>query len=137
MTHQILLPAGWPRPSGYSNGILTSGAQIFVSGQIGWDANGHLAPGDFLAQTRQALQNIVAVLSSGNAGPEHVVRLNWYVTSAEQYRNAGKELGAVYREVMGNHYPVMTAVQVGALIEPEALVEIEATAVVPGTRSVG
>lgn len=131
MTQRILLPTGWPRPSGYSNGIATAGTQIFVAGQIGWDAQGAIVPGDFLAQTRQALQNIVAVLAVGDARPEHVVRLTWYVTSAEQYRRLARELGTVYREVMGNHYPVMTAVQVGALMESEALVEIEATAVVP------
>ena len=131
MTQHTLLPQGWPRPSGYSNGIATTGTQIYVAGQIGWDTSGHIVHGDFLAQTRQALQNIVAVLAAGNARPEHVVRLTWYVTSAEQYRQSATELGAVYREVMGNHYPVMTAVQVGALMEAEALVEIEATAVVP------
>ena len=131
MTQRILLPANWPRPSGYSNGIAVKGTQIFVAGQIGWDATGQIVADDFLSQTRQALLNIVAVLEAGSARPEHVVRLTWYVTSAEQYRAAAKELGAVYRDVMGNHYPVMTAVQVGALIEPRALVEIEATAVVP------
>lgn len=131
MTQRILLPSGWPRPSGYSNGIATAGTQIYVAGQIGWDAAGQIARGDFLAQTRQALQNIVSVLAAGNAGPQHVVRLTWYVTSAQEYRQLAKPLGAVYREVMGNHYPVMTAVQVGALMEPEALVEIEATAVLP------
>jgi enamine deaminase RidA (YjgF/YER057c/UK114 family) len=131
MTQRILLPDGWPRPSGYSNGIAASGTQIFVAGQIGWDANQNLAKGDFLAQSRQALLNIVSVLTAGGAKPEHLVRLTWYVTSAEQYRSAAKELGAIYREVIGKHYPVMTAVQVCALMEPDALVEIEATAVVP------
>lgn len=131
MTQRILLPPDWPRPSGYSNGIATTGTQIYVAGQIGWDGSGRIVRDDFLAQSRQALQNIVAVLAAGNARPEHVVRLTWYVTSAEQYRQSAKELGAVYREVMGNHYPVMTAVQVGALMEPDALVEIEATAVLP------
>ena len=131
MTQHILLPAGWSRPSGYSNGIATAGTQIYVAGQIGWDTSGRMARGDFLAQTRQALQNIVAVLAEANARPEHVVRLTWYVTSAEQYRQSAKELGAVYREVMGHHYPVMTAVQVSALMESDALVENEATAVLP------
>jgi len=134
MTQRILLPPHWPRPSGYSNGIATTGTQIYIAGQIGWDASGHIVRGDFLAQTRQALQNIVAVLAAGNARPEHVVRLTWYVTSAEQYRQSARELGAVYRAVMGDHYPVMTAVQVGALMEPDALVEIEATAVLPEPR---
>lgn len=131
MTQRILLPAGWPRPSGYSNGIAATGTQIFVAGQIGWDTNGRLARDDFIAQTRQALQNVVAVLAAGNARPEHIVRLTWFVTSAEQYRTSAKELGAVYREVIGNHYPAMTAIEVRALMEPDALIEIEATAVVP------
>lgn len=131
MTQHILRPPDWPRPSGYSNGIATTGMQIYVAGQIGQDASGRLARGDFLAQARQALQNIVSVLAAGNARAEHVVRLTWYVTSAEQYRQSTKALGGVYREVMGSHYPVMTAVEVGALIEPDALVEIEATAVLP------
>ena len=131
MTQHILLPTGWSRPSGYSNGIATTGTQIYVAGQIGWDSSGRITRGDFLAQTRQALQNIVAVLAVAHAHPEHVVRLTWYVTSVAQYRQLATALGAVYREVMGNHYPVMTAVQVGALMEPDALVEIEATAVLP------
>ncbi|MEP6766126.1 MAG: RidA family protein [Gemmatimonadaceae bacterium] len=132
MMHRILQPAGWARPSGYSNGIAAQGTQIFVAGQIGWDANRQLAHGDFVAQARQALLNIVAVLAAANAGPQHIVRLTWYVTSADQYRAESIALGAAYREVMGNHYPVMTAVQVVALMEPDAVVEIEATAVVPG-----
>lgn len=104
---------------------------MHVAGQIGWDTTGRIAKGDFVAQARQALQNIIAILAVAHAGPEHVVRLTWYVTSAEQYRAVGKELGVAYREVMGNHYPVMTAVQVAALMEPDAVVEIEATAVLP------
>ena len=131
MSLEILLPEGWPRPSGYSNGIAATGRQIFVAGQIGWDANKHLESGNFVAQARQALLNIVAVLSSGGAKAEHIVRLTWYVTNAEQYRTSGAALGAAYREVMGHHYPVMSAVQVVALMERDALVEIEATAVVP------
>lgn len=131
MNQKILLPEGWPRPSGYSNGIATTGTQIFVAGQIGWDANKKLAPGDFIAQSRQALLNIVAVLQEGGAKPSHIVRLTWYVVSAPQYREAAAELGAVYRDVIGRHYPAMTAVQVVALMEPDALVEIEATAVIP------
>lgn len=134
MTQRTLLPDGWPRPSGYSNGISTSGTLIFVSGQIGWDAAGRLEPDDFMAQSRQALLNIVAVLAAGGARPEHIVRLTWYVTSADAYRQSGAALGAVYREVIGKHFPVMTAVQVVALIERDALVEIEATAVIPDTH---
>ena len=133
MSQHILLPDGWSRPSGYSNGIATTGTQIFVAGQLGWDASQQFERGNFVAQSRQALLNIVAVLTAGGAKPEHLVRLTWYVTSAEEYRASSAALGAAYRDVMGNHYPAMTAVQVGALMEPDALVEIEATAVVPAT----
>jgi enamine deaminase RidA (YjgF/YER057c/UK114 family) len=126
---RLLEPDGWPRPSGYSNGISTSGRVIMVAGQIGWDAERRLAAGDFVAQARQALQNIVAILAEDGAGPEHLVRLTWYVTDREQYLGVAKPLGAVYREVIGKHYPAMTAVQVAGLMEPGALVEIEATAV--------
>lgn len=107
------------------------GTQVFVAGQIGWDTNHQFADGDFVAQAKQALQNVVAVLAEAGAKPEHVVRLTWYVTSAERYRSEGVALGVVYREVMGKHFPTMSAVQVAALIEPAALVEIEATAVIP------
>ena len=131
MIHRVLQPAGWPRPSGYSNGIAATGTQLFVSGQIGWDTERRLARGDFVAQARQALLNVMAVLAEAGAGPEHVVRMTWYVTDAARYRAEAAALGVVYREVMGRNYPAMTAVQVAALIEPEALVEIEVTAVVP------
>ena len=131
MIHRVLQPDGWPRPSGYANGIAASGTQIFVSGQIGWDTEHRLAEGDFIAQTRQALRNVMAVLAEAGAGPEHVVRMTWYVTDAARYRAEAAALGVVYREFMGRNYPAMTAVQVAALIEPEALVEIEVTAVVP------
>jgi enamine deaminase RidA (YjgF/YER057c/UK114 family) len=131
VTHRVLQPDGWPRPSGYSNGIAASGVQIFVAGQIGWDTEHRFAQGDFVAQARQALRNVLEVLAAGGAGPEHVVRMNWYVTDAARYRAEAPALGVVYREVMGKHYPAMTAVQVAALIEPEAMVEIEVTAVVP------
>jgi enamine deaminase RidA (YjgF/YER057c/UK114 family) len=130
MTHRVLQPEGWPRPSGYSNGIAASGTQVFVAGQIGWDAERRMSKGNFVAQARQALLNIVAVLAEAGAKPEHVVRLTWYVTDAARYRAEAIALGTVYREVMGRHYPAMTAVAVAALIEPDALVEIEATAVV-------
>lgn len=129
MSPRLLEPDGWPRPSGYSNGISASGRVIMVAGQIGWDAERRLAVGDFVAQARQALQNIVAILAEDGAGPEHLVRLTWYVTDREQYLAVAKPLGAVYREVIGKHYPAMTAVQVAGLMEPGALVEIEATAV--------
>lgn len=129
--HEILKPSGWPRPSGYSNGIAARGRQIFVAGQIGWNAEGRF-PSDRLAdQVRQALQNICAVLSEADAGPEHIVRLTWFITSREEYLSDLASIGAAYREVMGKHFPVMSVVQVVALIEARAKVEIEATAVVP------
>ncbi len=131
MSPRFLQPDGWPRPSGYANGVSASGRAIFVAGQIGWDTERRLATGDFVEQARQSLQNILAILAEDGAGPEHLVRLTWYVTDRAQYVDAAKPLGAVYREVMGKNYPAMTAVQVAALMEPEALVEIEATAVVP------
>jgi len=131
MTHRILQPGHWPRPSGYANGMAARGTQVFVAGQIGWDTNHQFAPDDFVAQSRQALQNVLTVLAEAGARPEHLVRLTWYVTSAERYRTEGVALGAVYREVMGKHFPAMSAVQVVALMEPAALVEIEATAVIP------
>lgn len=131
MTQRILQPANWPRPSGYANGIAARGTQIFVAGQIGWDVNQQFAGDDFVAQAKQALQNVVVVLAEAGARPEHIVRLTWYVTSAQQYRAEGAALGVAYREIMGKHFPTMSAVQVVALMEPAALVEIEATAVIP------
>ncbi len=129
--HRILQPEGWARPRGYSNGISASGRTISVAGQIGWTAEQRLVPGGLVAQTRQALQNIVAVLAEDGARPEHLVRLTWYVTSRPEYLGAAAEIGAVYREVIGRHFPAMSAVQVVALMEQDAVVEIEATAIVP------
>ncbi len=131
MTARIIQPDGWPRPSGYSNGIAARGTQLFVSGQIGWDLAGRIVPGGFLPQARQALENMLAVLSAGGAGPEHVVRMTWFVTNTAEYRAHGTALGVVYRELMGNHYPAMSTVGVSALVQPSAVVEIEATAVIP------
>ncbi|MFZ9898084.1 MAG: RidA family protein [Gemmatimonadaceae bacterium] len=131
MTLRILHPDGWAAPKGYANGILATGRQLHVAGQIGWDAQQRMVPGGLVPQTRQALENIVAVLASGGARPEHLVRLTWYLTDRAAYLAASKEIGAVYREVIGRHYPAMTAVEVSALMESEALVEIEATAVIP------
>lgn len=125
-----LLPAGWPAPKGYANGIKARGELVFVAGQIGWDTHGRFAPG-FIAQVRKALQNIVAVLATAGAGPEHVVRLTWYVIDMAEYRASLTALGTAYRDVMGRNFPTMTLVEVKSLAEPEALVEIEATAVVP------
>lgn len=127
----LLQPPGWTRPRGYSNGIAASGRQVFVSGMIGWDGQCQFHSDDFAAQTRQALQNVVAVLAEAGALPEHIVRMTWYVTDKREYLAAAKEIGAAYREIIGRHYPAMTAVQVAALIEDRARVEIEVTAVIP------
>jgi enamine deaminase RidA (YjgF/YER057c/UK114 family) len=127
---EVLLPEGWPRPVGYANGIATRGRLVFVAGQIGWDPAGNFADG-LVGQVRQALENVVAVLHAGGAEPKHLVRLTWYVIDREAYRSARAEIGRVYREVIGANYPAMALVQVAGLLEDRALVEIEATAVVP------
>ena len=127
----ILLPPGWPRPRGYSNGVAVRGRQVFVAGMIGWDAQGQFHTDDFAGQVRQALQNIVDVLAEADARPEHIVRMTWYVTDKREYLAAGKAVGQAYRELIGSYNAVMTAVQVSALIEDRAKVEIEVTAVVP------
>lgn len=128
---KILQPAGWPRPKGYSNGVAARGQMVFVSGMIGWDASGKLVSSGFVAQARQALKNIAAVLAEASAKPEHVVRMTWYVVDKREYLSASQALGAAYREIFGTHYPAMTAVQVAGLMEDRARVEIEVTAVVP------
>ena len=131
MIHKVLQPDGWPRPKGYSNGVsVTGGRTIHVAGQIGWDTEGKLAPG-LVAQARKALENIAAVLAADGAKVEHIVRLTWYICDREDYLASGLALGVAYRQVMGKHFPAMTAVEVKGLMEREALVEIEATAVVP------
>jgi enamine deaminase RidA (YjgF/YER057c/UK114 family) len=127
----ILQPQGWARPRGYSNGIAASGRTVCVSGTVGWDAQGVFHTDDFAGQVRQALQNIVEVLAEANARPEHIVRMTWYVTDKKEYVAAYKEIGEAYRDLIGKHYPTMTAVQVAALIEDRAKVEIEVTAIVP------
>ncbi|WP_104202180.1 RidA family protein [Billgrantia saliphila] len=129
--HQLLHPAHWKAAVGYANGVLASGRTIFVGGQIGWNAAQVFESDDFVAQVHQALANIVEILHQANAGPEHVVRLTWYVTDKREYLARLKEVGAAYREVMGKHFPAMTMVQVADLIEDRAKVEIEATAVLP------
>ena len=131
MDQEILKPAGWPRPSGYSNGIAVTGRQIFVAGQVGWNAASRFESVRLADQVKQALRNICAVLAEAKAGPEHIVRLTWYLTSREEYLADLDSIGAAYREVMGKNFPVMSVVQVVALIEAEAKVEIEATAVIP------
>ena len=131
MSHRILQPSGWPRPRGYSNGISARGRQVYVAGQIGWDSEGVLAGADLVTQARQALRNIVDILATDGARPEHIVRLTWYVVNRQAYLDSSGPLGEAYREVIGSHYPAMSAFEVSALMESGALVEIEATAVVP------
>ena len=129
--HEPLHPATWKRASGYSNGIMARGRMIFTGGLVGWDADQVFQTDDFAGQVRQVLENIVAVLAQGGAGPQHLVRLTWYVTDKHEYLGALRNVGAAYREVIGRHYPAMALVQVVALVEDRAKVEIEATAVVP------
>ena len=126
--HRVLQPADWPRPSGYANGIAAQGEMIFLGGQIGWDATGRFAEG-LPAQVEQALRNILAVLAEAGAGAADIVRLVWYVTDMESYRGNLKPIGSAYRRVLGRHFPVMSVVEVKSLVERNALVEIEATAV--------
>ena len=128
---QILQPPGWAKPKGYSNGIVAKGRMVFVAGQVGWNAEEKLASGDFVGQARQALSNIVAILAEGGAKPEHIVRMTWYVGDRREYLASARELGAAYREIIGRHFPVMTAIQVAGFVEDGAKLEIEVTAVVP------
>ena len=128
---QILQPPGWAKPRGYANGIATRGRLVFVAGQIGWDAECKFPSDDFIDQCRLALQNVVAVLAEAGATPEHMVRMTWYIVDRIEYHARLKELGQVYREVMGRNFPAMTCVQVAALMEVRAKVEIEVTAVLP------
>lgn len=128
---KILHPAGWPRPKGYSNGIEVRGRQIYVAGLIGWNAEEQFEYTDLPGQFRQILLNLVAILAEAGARPEHVVRMTWYITDKQAYSLSAKAIGEVYRSIMGRAYPVMAVVQVVALMEDEALIEIEATAVVP------
>jgi enamine deaminase RidA (YjgF/YER057c/UK114 family) len=130
MSREILQPPGWARARGYANGVAADGRQVFVAGQIGWDAEQRFASDDFAAQVRQALANVVAVLACAGAGPEHIVRMTWYVTSRDEYNAALAEIGASYRELIGRNYPAMSVVVVAGLLEPRAKVEIEATAVI-------
>lgn len=127
----ILQPPGWARARGYSNGIAASGRQVFVSGMIGWDAQCKFHTDDFAGQVRQALQNVVEVLAEAGAKPEHIVRMTWYVMDKKEYLAAHKEVGQAYRDVIGRHFPAMSAVQVAGLVEERARVEIEVTAVIP------
>jgi enamine deaminase RidA (YjgF/YER057c/UK114 family) len=126
-----LQPAGWARPRGYANGVSATGRQLFVAGMIGWDAQQQFHSDDIVQQTRQALENVLAVLAEGAAGPEHIVRMTWYVINRAEYQEALPQIGQVYRELIGHYAVAMSAVQVAALMEPRARVEIEVTAVVP------
>jgi enamine deaminase RidA (YjgF/YER057c/UK114 family) len=130
---RTLHPKGWKRASGYANGMVASGSTIFVGGQIGWNADQKFESDDFVEQTRLALANVVAVLAEAGAGPEHIVRLNWYVTDKQEYVSRKKEIGEVYRSVIGRHFPTMTLVEVRRLVEDRAKVEIEATAMLGGS----
>jgi enamine deaminase RidA (YjgF/YER057c/UK114 family) len=128
---QVLLPPGWPRPKGYANGVAASGRMVCVAGMIGWDEQSVFHTGDLVGQVRQALKNVVAVLAEAGARPDHIVRMTWYVTSKREYLEAAPQIGQVFRELIGHFGIAMTAVEVSALIEDQAKVEIEVTAVVP------
>ena len=134
MTLTVLQPPGWPRPRGYANGMVGEGRVVFVAGQVGWDAQGRFAEG-FVPQCAQALRNVLAVLAEAGAGPAEVARMTWYVTDIAAFRAAGSDLGTVWRETMGRAFPAMAVVGVTALVEPAALVEIEATAVLARERA--
>jgi enamine deaminase RidA (YjgF/YER057c/UK114 family) len=127
----FLHPPSWTRPKGYSNGVESTGRSIFVSGMIGWDAQCQIVSDNFAAQVRQALKNIVDVLAEAKAAPTDIVRMTWYVVDKHEYLASSSEIGAAYREIIGRHYPAMTVVQVAALLEDRARVEIEVTAVLP------
>jgi enamine deaminase RidA (YjgF/YER057c/UK114 family) len=126
----VLHPASWPQPKGYANGIKARGDLLFIGGMVGWDERGRFPP-DFVGQTRQLLANIMAVMAEGGASARHIVRMTWYVRDMDEYLKARPALGEVYRQVMGDHYPAMALVAVTRLVEPEALLEIETTAVIP------
>jgi enamine deaminase RidA (YjgF/YER057c/UK114 family) len=128
--NEVLQPAGWPRPKGYANGIKARGDLLFIGGMVGWDNNERF-PSDFVGQTRQLLSNILAVLAEGGASACHIVRMTWYVRDMDEYIKARPALGDVWREMIGDHYPAMALVAVSRLVEPEARLEIETTAVVP------
>lgn len=129
--HQSLLPPGWKRPRGYANGIAASGRTVFTAGVVGWDAEERFVAPDLAGQFRQVLVNTLAILAEGGAGPEHIVRMTWYITSRDEYLAQIGEIGAAYRELIGRNYPAMAVVQVAALVEAQAKVEIETIAVVP------
>ena len=131
MSMQILQPPGWAKAKGFSNGIAARGKLVFIAGQVGWTGDGKWQAHDFAGQFRQALQNIISVLKEANGEPQHIVRLTWYVLDKKEYLGSLREVGLAYRQLMGRHYPAMAVVQVGGLVEDEARLEIEATAVIP------
>jgi len=128
---KLLQPPDWPRPKGYANGIAARGTLVCLSGIVGWNSEEKFVSNDFVGQVRQALQNIVAILKEAHARPEHVARMTWYVLDKQAYMSSGKEMGRIYREIIGSHYPAMSVVEVSGLVEANAQVEIEVTAVVP------
>ncbi len=128
---KLLNPKDWASPKGYANGVEAQGRLIFVAGQVGWNAQQRFESADFVDQVRQTLQNVLAVLRETGAKPEHITRMTWFITDKEEYKRRAREVGEVYRELMGRHYPAMTLVEVSALLEDGAQVEIEATAVIP------
>jgi len=128
---KFLQPPDWPRPKGYANGVTAKGSLVFLSGMVGWNAQQEFAALDFVGQVRQALLNIVEVLKQAKAKPEHIARMTWYVIDKSEYMAAAKQMGVIYREIIGKHYPAMTVVEVSGLVEEKARVEIEVTAVVP------
>jgi enamine deaminase RidA (YjgF/YER057c/UK114 family) len=128
----VILPPGWPRPKGYANGVVASGKMLFIAGMIGWDQDGRFESDDFAVQARKALENVAEVLREAGGRPENIVRMTWYVTDKREYMAAAREVGQAFREIIGSYNAAMTAVEVKALIEDRAKVEIEATAVLPG-----
>ena len=129
---QVVQPQGWAAPKGYANGVVATGRQLFIAGQIGWNAQGRFETDDFVAQVEQALKNVVEVLQAAGGQPEHIVRLNWYITDKAEYVENQRAIGEAYRRVIGRNFPAMTLLVVAGLLEPRAKVEIEATAVLPG-----
>ena len=128
---KIIQPEGWDTPKGYSNAVMAEGRMLFIAGQIGWDAQQQINSDDFIDQVRQTLLNTVTLLKTAGAGPEHIVRMTWYITDKKEYITRAREVGEVYREIIGRNYPAMAMVQVSALMEDRAKVEIESTAVIP------
>jgi len=128
---KVILPAGWPRPNGYANGVVASGRMLFIAGMIGWDAQGRFHSDDFALQARQALKNVAEVLREAGGVPDNIVRMTWYVTDKREYLAASREVGRAFREIIGTYNAAMSAVEVSALMEDRAKVEIEATAVLP------